>query len=257
MLAQRVACQTPWGEPHDLVVVERRIVVPCELADLGSLRWLGAEHHPRLAVTALSALEHATGAALGLAPYCVGVERWNQAAREDQWLPLVPLGTEASGTASGAVGLAVAPPSLLLPERTTRPADAAHGGYQSDGAGLGRLQNGRDAIGSLLDVVRLPLRAVVQLAGVVASAYYLLTAAAWLWALRDGMEGAELQSGVLVLLVGLLLSGITRTLWDRPASDSVDAGMVRRVQPLVDTTRGVYRLGISLQVLAFVAFAVF
>jgi hypothetical protein len=108
----------------------------------------------------------------------------------------------------------------------------------------------------LLDVVRLPLRAVLQLAGVAASAYYLLTATAWPWALRDGMEGAELQSGVLVLLVGLLLSWITRVLWDRPPSDGVDAGTVRRVQPLVDTTRGAYRLGISLQVLAFVAFAV-
>ena len=95
-----------------------------------------------------------------------------------------------------------------------------------------------------------------KLAGVAASAYYLLPAVAWLWALRDGMEDAELQSGVLVLLVGLLLSGLTRALWDRPASDSVDAGMVRRVQPLVDTTRGACRLGISLQVLAFVAFAV-
>jgi hypothetical protein len=256
MLAQRVACQTPWGEAHDLVVVEGRVVVPRELADMRSLWWLGAEHHPRLAVTALSALERATGSALGLAPYCVGVKRWNQAAQEDPWLPMVPLGREASWTASEAAGLAVSPASLCLPERTTRPADAAHRGHQSEGAPLDRLQNGRDAVGSLLDIVRLPLRAVLQLAGVAASAYYLLTAAGWVWVLRDGMDGAELQSGVLVLLAGLLLSGITRALWDRPPSDSVDARMVRRVQPLVDTTRGAYRLGISLQVLAFVAFAV-
>src|SRR4051812_47846074 len=133
MLAQRVACQTPWGEAHDLVVVEGHVVVPRELADMGSLRWLSAEHHPRLAVTGLSALERATGSALGLAPYCVGVERWNQAARADPWLPLVPLGTEASGTASEAARLVVAPAPLLLPERTTRPADAAHRGHQSEG----------------------------------------------------------------------------------------------------------------------------
>lgn len=256
MLAQRVACQTPWGEAYDLVVVDGRIVVPRELADMGSLWWLDTEHHPRLAVTALSALERATEAALGLAPYCVTVDRWNEAARGDRWLPILPPGAEASDTGSEAAGLVMSPgPLVVLPKRTTRPADGAHGVSQAQGASLDRLQNGRYAVGTLLDVVRLPLRAVLQLAGVAASAYYLLTAAAWLWALRDGMEGAEMQSGVLVLLVGLLLSGITRVLWDRPWSGGADAEMVRRGQPLVDTTRGAYRLGISLQVLAFVAFA--
>lgn len=50
------------------------------------------------------------------------------------------------------------------------------------------------------------------------------------------MCGAELRSGVFILLLGLLLCGITRALWDRPPSDGVDARMVRRVQPLVATT---------------------
>jgi hypothetical protein len=127
MVAQRVACQTPWGEAHDLVVVEDRIVVPGALADMRSLWWLAAEHHPRLAVTALSVLERATGAALGLSPYCVPAERWNHAARADPWLPVVPLGREAGGIASEAAGLAVAHASLRLPERATRPADAARG----------------------------------------------------------------------------------------------------------------------------------
>jgi hypothetical protein len=98
---------------------------------------------------------------------------------------------------------------------------------------------------------------VLQLAGVAAGAYYLLTAASWLWAVRDGMDSADVQSGVVVLLVGLLLSGITRALWDRAPNDLANAGTVRRVHPIVDTTLGAYRLGISLQVLAFAAFAVF
>lgn len=256
MLAQRVACQTPWGEVHDLVVVESRVVVPGELADMRSLCWLGDEHHPRLAVTALSVLERATGAALGLAPYCVTAERWNQAARENPWLPEVRLGRHSTATAIDAAELEVAAGPLRLPKRATRPREAARGADQLGSAVLNRLQNGGDAVGSLFDVVRMPLRLVLQLAGVAAGAYYLLAAAAWLWALRNGMEGAEVQSGVVVLLVGLLLSGITRALWDRPLSDVVDARAVRRVPPIVDTTLGAYRLGISLQVLAFAAFAV-
>jgi hypothetical protein len=256
MLAQRVACQTPWGEAHDLVVVRGRVVVPGALADMRSLWWLGSEHHPRLAVTELSVLERATGAVLGVAPYCVAVERWNQAAREDAWLPVV-LGAHPSGFAPDAAGLTVAPASLVLPERTTRPHDAARGARRSRGAVLDRLQGGRDAVGSLLDIVRRPLRAVLQLAGVAAGAYYLLTAALWLWALREGMDSAEVQSGVVVLLMGLLLSGITQAMWNHAPNDLADAGAVRRVQPIVDTTLGAYRLGISLQVLAFAAFAVF
>src|SRR3954464_1962552 len=101
MVAQRVACQTPWGEAHDLVVVEDRIVVPGELADMRSLSWLAAPHHPRPAGTAPHVLERATGAALGLSPYCVAAERWNHAARGDPWLPVVPLVREPGGTASG------------------------------------------------------------------------------------------------------------------------------------------------------------
>jgi hypothetical protein len=256
MLAQRVACQTPWGEVHDLVVVEGRVVVPRELADMASLWWLGAEHHPRLAVTALTALERATGAALGLAPYCVAVDRWNRAAHHEPWLPVV-VGTGASESASDAARLERVPAPLLLPERMTRPSDAARGARPSRRPLLDRLQGGHDAVGSLLDVVRRPVRAVCQLVGVAVGAYYVLTAASWLWALRDGMDGAELQSGVVVLLVGLLLSAATRALWDRAPRDRVDARAVRRVQPIVDATLGAYRLGISLQVLAFAAFAVF
>jgi hypothetical protein len=257
MVAQRVACQTPWGEAHDLVVVEDRIVVPGELADLRSLSWLAAEHHPRLAVTALSVLERATGAALGLSPYCVAAERWNRAARGDQWLPVVALGREAGGTVSEAAGPAVARASLLLPERATRLGDAARAANRSRSALLDGLQNGRDAVGGVLDVVRLPLRAMVQLVAVAACVYYLLTAGAWLWVLRDGMDAAELQSGVLVVFVGFLLSTVTRAVWDRSPNDRPAASTVRRVQPIVDTTLGAYRLGISLQVLAFAAFAVF
>src|SRR3954451_20729079 len=123
-----------------------------------------------------------------------------------------------------------------------RRADAARGANRSRSALLDGLQNGRDAVGGLLDVVRLPLRAMVRLVGIAACAYYLLTAGGWLLVLRDGMDGADLQSGVLVLLVGLLLSAVTRAVWDRSPSDRADAGAVRRVQPIIDTTLGAYRL---------------
>lgn len=262
MPAHRVACPTPWGEIHDLVVVQGRVVVPEELAHMRSLQWLGGEHHPRVAVTALGVLESATGAALGLAPYCVGVTRWNDAARNDPWLPIVAPSSDTNGMAADLPDGALDAPLLPLPNRSARSAGAALG---PEGSGftsrlLGRLHEGGAATASVVNVVGAPLRATLQVVAVAAAAYYLLTVASWLWGLQEGMDGAELQAGLMVLLVGMLLSSITRGLWDRGADTDghgAHARDDRRLQPIVETTLGAYRLGILLQVLAFAGFLMF
>jgi hypothetical protein len=80
MSALRVACRTPWGTQCDLVVLRGHVIVPRELAHARALWWVRDEKHPGLAVAPLSVLERQTGAEIGLSPYCVPVERWNEAA---------------------------------------------------------------------------------------------------------------------------------------------------------------------------------
>src|SRR4051794_35657858 len=78
MSALRLACRTPWGELHDLVVARGHVLVPESLGHVPPLWWLGDEHHPRVAVTEVAVLKHEIGVALGPAPYCVPIERWNE-----------------------------------------------------------------------------------------------------------------------------------------------------------------------------------
>ena len=94
MSALRVACRTPWGTQCDLVVLRGHVIVPRELAHARALWWVRDEKHPGLAVAPLSVLERQTGAEIGVSPYCVPIERWNEAAKAEPWLPIVPAGCE-------------------------------------------------------------------------------------------------------------------------------------------------------------------
>src|SRR5947208_1688329 len=92
----RLICRTPWGEVHDLVALRGYVVVPEVLGHVPPLWWLSDEHHPRLVITEAAVLKHEMGVALGRAPYCVSVERWNQSARAEPWLPRVPRSVTAA-----------------------------------------------------------------------------------------------------------------------------------------------------------------
>ena len=262
MPALRVACLTPWGEHHDLVALRGLVVVPRELGHMPSLWWLGEEHHPRLAVTAVSELERETGTELGLSPYCVPIERWNQVADRDAWLPVVPAsaGTVAVDgiEAPGSGGLE----SLTLPARARSSADTdpERNGFRT--SGLDRLRTGSAAVAGLFGGMRAAVVAGLHGTAVLACGYYVVAAAVWLWALRDGMNGEEIQHGALLVLVALLLSAATGLLRERaptglgtrvalPPSDGRDR------QPLAYTALDAYRVGILLQLLAFGAFVMF
>src|SRR4051794_6730557 len=88
MSALRVACRTRWGDSHDLLVVQDHVIVPQLLGSVPSLWWLADEHYPRVAVTLVGAFEEQTGASLGLSPYSVPRERWNEGASAERWLPI-------------------------------------------------------------------------------------------------------------------------------------------------------------------------
>src|SRR4051812_26600301 len=89
MSALRVVCRTPWGTQRDLLLLRGHVIVPRKLAHVRALWWLSDEHHPCLAVAPLSVLERQTGVKIGISPYCVPVERWNEAAKAEPWLPVV------------------------------------------------------------------------------------------------------------------------------------------------------------------------
>src|SRR3954449_12973797 len=118
MSAPRVACRTPWGTQCDLVVLQGHVIVPRELAHARALWWVRDEKHPGLAVAPLSLLERQTGAKIGVSPYCVPVERWNEGARTEPWLPVIPASRDSDQSSDVAASLALE--SLPLP----RPASA-------------------------------------------------------------------------------------------------------------------------------------
>jgi hypothetical protein len=260
MSAQRVACRSPWGEDHDLLVLGDRVVVPSELGHMRSLWWLDEEQHPRLAVTALCELERKTGAELGLSPYCVPIGRWNEAAHCDPWLPHLAATTTDVSEASGGRGSKGLECLRLPRESVFRRVDPVAARCRI--GGLDRLRDGAASVGCLFGGVRAVVRAAVHGAAALACLYYVVAAASWLFGLRDGMDGMETQDGAVLVLAAVMFSAVTGLLraatparrGQRVALRPPDA---RERQPLVYTALDAYRLGISLQLLAFAAFVVF
>jgi hypothetical protein len=267
MSALRVACRTPWGEEHDLVILRGHVIVPRYLGHDRSLWWLGGEHHPQLAVTYLSVLEQETGAELGLSPYCVRVERWNEAARTESWLPVIPASTAAGSFARRAritvVPTSPALESLPIPRRPAGPVDLdldlnADPRHLAPGE---RLRAGSHAVSRLCSGLRQLVVLGLLGAAILACVYYLVAAALWLWSLRSGMTEGKIQDGVVLLVVALLFSAVTalfrRRVWT-PSGGPVlpDRYDARVRQPVLYALLDAYRLGVALQFLAFAGFIV-
>jgi hypothetical protein len=258
MSVQRVACPSPWGEDHELLVLGDRVVVPSELGHMRSLRWLDEEQHPRLAVTTLCELERETCAELGLSPYCVPIDRWNEAADCDPWLPHLAVTPASASEASGRAGSK----GLRLPhESVFRAVDPVAALCRI--GGLDRLRDGSASVRCLFGGVRAVVRAAVHGAAALACLYYVVAAASWMFGLCDGMDGMETQEGVVLVLAAVVFSAVTGLLLraglPTPRGQRVvlRPSDARERQPLVYTALDAYRLGISLQLLAFGAFVVF
>jgi hypothetical protein len=266
MSALRVACRSPWGEEHDLVVLRGHVIVPRLLGHDRSLWWLGEEHHPRLAVTLLSVLEQETGAELGLSPYCVPVQRWNKAARDDPWLPVVPT-TGTGGSLAREPGVTYVPvsprlSSLPIPRPEVRAVDLDFGGGRPRLVAGNRLRAGSDAISRLFGALRQLVLAGLLGAALLACVYYLIAATLWLWSVRDGMTGAKIQDGIVLVLVALFFSAVTGLFKERLRTRMSDRVVpphscdARERQPVLYTLLNAYRLGITVQLLAFAGFLV-
>jgi hypothetical protein len=266
MSALRVACRTPWGDDYyDLVVLRGHVIVPRYLGHDRSLWWLGDEHHPHLAVTDLSVLEEETGAELGLSPYCVPIERWNEVARQEPWLPMVP----ASVTAGSFVqqeGVTVLPASpqlesLAIPRRAVNPLDLDRDVHDARLTFDRPLHVASDALSRLFGALRRLVVVGLLGAAILACVYYLLAATLWLWSLRNGMTGGKIQDGIMLIVSAALFSAVTGVVRKRFRIPSRNLVLPYRYdardrQPLLSTLLDAYRLGITLQLFAFAGFIV-
>jgi hypothetical protein len=257
MSALRVACPTPWGTECDLLVLRGHVIVPRELAHARPLWWLRDEHYPCLAVPPLSVLERQTGAEIGISPYYVPVERWNEAARTESWLPLIGAAYDRDHIPNVTASLGLE--SLWLPSPASGRID--RGLDQSRSAG-DRLREGSYAVSRLVRSVRRLVVAAAIAVAVLACANYLAGTAAWLWELRQGMTSARVEQGLVLILAALLLSALTGLFREHFATPHgfrtlPHRGDGRARQPVLYTVLDGYRLGIALQVLAFGAFVIF
>jgi hypothetical protein len=245
------------------VALHGQVIVPRRLSHERSLWWLRNERYPQLAVTDLCVLEEETGAQLGLSPYCVPVERWNETARHESWMPTVaaPTAYWSVGSGDGTTVLADSPRLQALPIPRQR-FDYAELDRDPDPPGLSmalRLQTARQAVSGLFGAFR-----QVVIAGLVGAALltcldYLIAAAIWLGRLRDGMSGDEMEEGVVLILAALLLVAMTSFVMGRldhrlSNHDSRFGACAAASRPVLDTLHGAYRIGIALQLLAFSGF---
>jgi hypothetical protein len=264
MSALRVACRTPRGDLCDLVVLQEHVLVPQQLGHLRSLWWLGDERHPRLAVTSLCAVERQTGVDLGISPYCVSVTRWNEAARKEFWLPMLPPPVGSPARRADVTEAPTTPQleSIPLPRYGSGSIDLFLEAPGRRRAWGDRLRAGSYAVPRLFGGLRRITVSCALGTALLACVYYLVGTGIWLWDLREGMTDAKLQDGVVLIFTALLFSaftGLFRARIPAYAGFSVlpSRGAGRGRQPLLYTVLDGYRLGVALQLLAFGAFVIF
>ncbi len=205
-------------------------------------------------------LQEAIGSGrLGCWPYCVPEKRWNDAAAQNHWLPrsrvsdgYVPNARQRAITDRRVENLPL--PSRL---RDLKPFDRDLTTLRTFRE---RLSDGSTAVSELFEQVRRVSRIVLSSVSLIACSCYLAATASWLWALHDGLGGAELGNGIVLFLAALLASWTTSLFETRVPSGA--AGRLRLPrsegrdhQPLLHLALDVYRVGAVLQLLGFAAIA--
>jgi hypothetical protein len=258
MTAVRLECCSPRGERFEVVALRGHVVAPETMRRQPGLWWLESENHPRLEMEAAIALEEViAGLRLGWWPYCVSGERWNAAAAEHRWLPPAPLGNRAALEREQRDLEDPRLASIPLPEiRSDLPR------FDEDPSPTAtlreRLQDGWNAVAYLLLWLRQVPRVVFSVTSLLVCAYYVVAAVLWLWALRNGITDTEIQSGVILIVAGLVASWLTGLFEERPMAQGgrrirLARADARDRQPLLLLVLDIYRFGLGLQMLALVA----
>ncbi len=229
------------------------MVAPHALSREPGMWWLESEHHRRLDSEATRLLEDTVGVVhVGAWPYCVPTQRWNRAASQQRWLPVV-----RSASALGSSN-AVATPFGWAP------ALANGGGEQAARPQRAtplreRVADGAGAVASLFEHLARAGRLMLTAGALGACAYYLAAVVVWLWALRDGMSSAELQGGAALAVGALVATWLTgrfeeRLVFGNKVLHRLPRSTARRRQPFLHVTLDAYRTGVVLQLLAFAGF---
>jgi hypothetical protein len=258
MLARRLSCRAPSGLEFPVVLLEDVVIAPETVQKEPGLGWLALERLPRLSIEASLHLERVIdGLRIGCWPFCAPLERWNRAA---EIYPCLAIAIDDEAASTLATNCKVRSSDLRLPRQVDlmdRRRDRFQAG--SDVIMGDRVRSGSRAVGELFLGIRRALRCAASWLALAACIYYVLGAAGWLWTLRDGISGGEVQSGLVLILAALVFSRITQVLRDRRATRSMTSwtdASCRDRETVISLAPDVYRAGVTLQALALLGFVI-
>jgi len=257
MVARCLSCRAPSGREFPVVLLGDVVIAPEMACKEPGLGWLEIEGVPRLSMDASRRLERVIdGLRIGSWPFSAPLERWNEAA---EVYPCLAVGIDDEAATSVLASCEFASSDL----GTSNQDVAMDLRSERSQAGLGlmtgdRLRSRSRGVAELFIGIRRALGLMASGLVLAACVYYLLGTVGWLWSLRDGITSDEIQSGLVLILAALVFSGTTRALGHRltpnvtlsPKVDSDDR------QTVVSQLPGVYRAGVTLQLLAFLGFVI-
>lgn len=258
MVARRLSSRAPSGNEFPIVLLGDRVIAPETIYKEPGLAWLELERLPRLSLEASQYLERVIdGLRIGCWPFCAPVARWNRAA---ELYPCLAVPIDGEAAASVAAAYEVRSSELRVP-RQSDPMDLP-GSQPQAGSGMTiaeRLRLGSRGVVELLVAIRQLLGLVGSGLALAACVYYVVGTVGWLWSLRDGITGGEVQNGLMLILAALLFSGITRTFRESRATPKMpmltNADHLDR-QPVLDLLPDIYRAGVTFQLVALLGFVI-
>jgi hypothetical protein len=257
MVARRLSCRAPSGREFPIVLLGEVVIAPEMACKEPGLGWLELEGVPRLTMDVAQRLEGVVdGLRIGSWPFSAPLERWNRAA---EVYPCLAIATDEEAATSVVESCEFVSSDLRMPNQDV----AMDRGSLRSQPGLGlmtgdRLRSGSHGVAELFIGIRRVLGLAASGLALAACVYYVLGTAGWLWSLGDGIAGDEIQSGLVLILAALVFSGITRVLARRLSPTmtlSPTVGPDDR-QTVVSQLPGVYRAGVTLQLLAFLGFVI-
>jgi hypothetical protein len=257
MVARRLSCRAPSGRELPIVLLGDVVVAPEMACREPGLGWLELEGVPRLSMDLAQRLEHAMdGLRIGSWPFSAPLERWNEAA---EVYPCLAVATGEEAATSVVASCECVSSVLRMPNQDV--AMDLRSEHSQPGLGLmtgDRLRSGSRGVAELFVGIRRVLGLVASGLALAACVYYVLGTAEWLWSLRDGFAGDEIQSGLVLILAALVFPGITRLLARRVGPTMTLSPTVGPDdhQTVVSQLPGVYRAGVTLQLLAFLGFVI-
>ena len=258
MVARRLSCRAPSGREFPVVLLGDVVIAPETVCKEPGLGWLELERLPRLSMEISQRLERVIdGLRIGCWPFCAPLERWSEAAKVYPCLA-VAIDDEAEASVVGTSELPSRVPGTPKYDiAMDLPGERPEAGFRVMTGG--RLRSGSRGVVELFLGIRQLRGLVASVLALAACVYYALATIDWLWSLRDGLTGDEVQAGVVLILAALVVSEITRMLANRLAAPTMARSCIVDSddrQTVVSQLPSVYRTGITLQLLALLGFVI-